>query len=133
VSRVARIKFDSRDDERLLNPKYDLQNKNLFEVYLKDEFLPIYTHSSYTQMFKENSLAMERTPDRRKSASRANGSVMRDSAGRNSNNSPSKSSTGGKGRVLEVPKKVGGDMKESPSKGSKIVMKYINNYADVGP
>jgi len=24
-------------------------------------------------------------------------------------------------------------LRESPSKGSKIVMKYINNYPDVGP
>lgn len=30
-------------------------------------------------------------------------------------------------------KKTGNELRESPSKGSKIVMKYINNYSDVGP
>jgi len=34
---------------------------------------------------------------------------------------------------LDLHKKTGIEVRESPSKGAKIVMKYINNYADVGP
>jgi hypothetical protein len=34
---------------------------------------------------------------------------------------------------LDMHKKTGNELKSSPSKSSKIVMKYINNYPDVGP
>jgi hypothetical protein len=34
---------------------------------------------------------------------------------------------------LDVHKKTGVELRESPSKGAKIVMKYINCYQDVGP
>ena len=37
------------------------------------------------------------------------------------------------GNLLEVHKKTNIDTKESPSKSSKITLKYINNYPDVGP
>ena len=35
--------------------------------------------------------------------------------------------------VLDMHKKTGQEFRSSPSKAAKIVMKYINNYADVGP
>jgi hypothetical protein len=34
---------------------------------------------------------------------------------------------------LDLHKKTGVELKESPSKNSKIMMRYINNYHDVGP
>ena len=46
VSKVERIKFDLNDDERIkrADDQTKLLSKNLFEIQLKDEFLPIYTH-----------------------------------------------------------------------------------------
>ena len=41
-------------------------NKNMFELFLKDEFLPIYTHGSYTRMFKDTSMAMDLSPTKKK-------------------------------------------------------------------
>ena len=38
-----------------------------------------------------------------------------------------------KGNVIDMHKKTGAELRESPSKGAKIVMKYINGYSDVGP
>lgn len=35
--------------------------------------------------------------------------------------------------VLDLHKKTGVELRESPSKSAKIAMKYINGYADVGP
>lgn len=35
--------------------------------------------------------------------------------------------------MLDMQKKTGMDVKESPSKSSKINMKYISSYPDVGP
>lgn len=37
------------------------------------------------------------------------------------------------GQFLDVHKKTGIELRASPSKNAKIVMKYINNYYDVGP
>jgi hypothetical protein len=46
VAKIERIKFDVADDSRM--EKADLTtkvlNKNMFEILLKDEFLPIFTH-----------------------------------------------------------------------------------------
>ena len=39
----------------------------MFEFLLKDEFLPIYVHQSYSKMFKDTSVMVELSPDRRKS------------------------------------------------------------------
>ena len=39
----------------------------------------------------------------------------------------------GGGQVLDLHKKTGAELKESPSKAAKIVLRYINNYPDVGP
>lgn len=36
----------------------------MFELFLKDEFLPIYTHIQYARMFKDTSIAMEISPKR---------------------------------------------------------------------
>lgn len=35
--------------------------------------------------------------------------------------------------MLDLHKKTGVELRDSPSKAAKIVMRYINNYADVGP
>ena len=35
--------------------------------------------------------------------------------------------------VLDLHKKTGVELRESPSKSAKIAMKYINGYSDVGP
>jgi hypothetical protein len=35
--------------------------------------------------------------------------------------------------VLDMHKKTGIELRQSPSKAAKIVMRYINCYADVGP
>jgi hypothetical protein len=37
------------------------------------------------------------------------------------------------GYSLDINKKTGQELRESPSKNSRIIMKYINSYADVGP
>jgi hypothetical protein len=42
-------------------------NKNFFEIDLKDEFLPIYTHLQYVRMFKETSMTIDVSPDKRRS------------------------------------------------------------------
>lgn len=42
-------------------------------------------------------------------------------------------SSGGRAAFLDLHKKTGVELRESPSKGAKIVMKYINSYYDVGP
>ena len=36
-------------------------------------------------------------------------------------------------RSLDMHKRTGVELRESPSKGSRIMMKYINSYPDVGP
>lgn len=41
----------------------------MFEFILKDDFLPIYTHQQYSKMFKDTSMVMELSPDKRKSVS----------------------------------------------------------------
>ncbi len=114
----------------MTNSAFTELNKNLFEVFMRDEFLPIYTHSSYLQMFKDNSLAMEKSsPNRKSSPKKSNGGSQKGSVGRKSQASPIKSSGG---KNLDLNKK-SIDSKESPSKNSKIAMKYINSYNDVGP
>ena len=37
------------------------------------------------------------------------------------------------GQLLDMHKKTGIELRESPSKAAKIVLRYINSYADVGP
>jgi hypothetical protein len=111
-------------------------NKNMFEFALKDDFLPIYTHAQYFKIFKDTSMAMEMSPNRRSTA------------GKQSTLSPARGSTTSKmmqstssigssplkfGKYLDLHKKTGVELRESPSKAAKIVMRYINNYADVGP
>ena len=36
----------------------------MFELFLRDEFLPIYTHGKYTSMFDQSQIQTDRTPDR---------------------------------------------------------------------
>jgi hypothetical protein len=136
VKRVERVKFDMRDDIRFENPSdYHLHlTKNLLEFELKDEFLPIYTHAHYTKMFKETSITMELSPNK-KANSKLQSSI---SPYRNSTISKSSVMQGGPSptrasHMLDMHKRTGHEMKQSPSKASKIVMRYINSYADVGP
>jgi hypothetical protein len=86
VRKAERIKFDLlRDDIRFENvPAEDISitlTKNMFEFLIKDEFLPIYTHQAYSKIFKDTSITMELSPDKRKSV------------GRNSQMSPYKANT----------------------------------------
>ncbi|CDW72924.1 UNKNOWN [Stylonychia lemnae] len=143
VSKVQRTSFDTKEDARLdrVEQKTRDLNKNLFELILKDEFLPIYTHQAYTKVFKDTSVVMEVSPDKRRSSVGAMFRKGAQSPGRTSNTSKMSTSQIGIGQQsprrfgtqLEMHKKTGVELRESPSKGSKIVMKYINNYQDVGP
>jgi len=72
VNKVERIKFDIlHEDIRFEGVSQDdlavTLTKNMFEFMLKDEFLPIYTHPQYTKIFKDTSILMELSPDKRKS------------------------------------------------------------------
>ena len=64
VEKAERIKFDFNDDQRMeqAENKTLRLNKSLFEFQIKDEFLPIYTHQSYSKMFKDTSVACEFSP-----------------------------------------------------------------------
>jgi hypothetical protein len=86
-------------------------------------------------MFRESAMTIELSPDKKKGfknssspmqdgQSKMVGSVSRITTGQ----SPARAA-----QVLDMHKKTGVELKESPSKNSKIAMKYINNYADVGP
>jgi hypothetical protein len=46
INKVEKIKFDVADDQRMekADQKIKLLNANMFEISLKDEFLPIYMH-----------------------------------------------------------------------------------------
>lgn len=90
-------------------------------------------------MFKESSMTMEMSPTK-KGKNTTNASIISGSPMRESNISKisSKMSTGGpspqrNNQVLDLHKKTGIEVKQSPSKNSKIAMKYINSYTDVGP
>lgn len=110
-------------------------NKNMFEFNLKEDFLPIYTHSQYSKMFKDTSMVMEMSPDRRKSTAKGQSPMRGGSTSSKMMQSTSQigPSPGRLGQVLDLHKKTGVELRESPSKAAKIVMRYINNYADVGP
>lgn len=147
VSKVERIKFDIiREDIRFENlpptdPSVTL-TKHMFEFLLKDEFLPIYTHHSYTKIFKDTSISMELSPDKRRStiSKRSQMSPFRQESSTISKRSSQLTSPGAGGNlslrsshVLDMHKKTGAELRQSPSKNSKITMRYINCYADVGP
>lgn len=87
---------------------------------------------------------MEMSPDKRRASSikkggssAAQGSPMRNSqlsiAGKGSVSTLGQSPRKTIGYSLDINKKTGQELRESPSKNSRIVMKYINSYADVGP
>lgn len=146
VKRVERTKFDATHDIRFENQQQNLNQSevqqllnNMFEFIIKDEFLPIYTHMQYTKIFKESSISMELSPDKRRSGIGKNSkmSPFRDSmqASTISKRSSAMTSPGGlkSSHVLDMHKKTGIETRQSPSKAAKIVMKYINNYSDVGP
>lgn len=91
-------------------------------------------------MFKDTSVAFDISPDKRKSVSRKSGALgsspMRASTTSRmmgSSTSQMGMSPRGQGMFLDMHKKTGVELRSSPSKNSKIVMRYINNYQDVGP
>jgi hypothetical protein len=53
---------DQRFHQESLNTKANILVKNMFEFHLKDEFLPIYTNTSYARMFKDTSVAYDYSP-----------------------------------------------------------------------
>ena len=72
VNKVERTKYDvMREDIRFENFVEDdlavTLTKHMFEFLLKDEFLPIYTHQSYTKIFKDTSIVMEMSPGKKNS------------------------------------------------------------------
>ena len=75
VSKVERVMFNMADDQRMdsVDLKTKTLNSNLFELHLKDEFLPIYTNPGYTKIFKDTSVAFDVSPDKRRSIARKNG------------------------------------------------------------
>lgn len=87
VSKVERTSFDLNSDDRMhgINKQNALLNKNLLEIILKDEFLPIYTHQQYTKMFNDASVAFEvsqMSPNKKRSSTvlkSTNGSPYRGS------------------------------------------------------
>ncbi len=97
-------------------------------------------------MFKDAALAMELSPRKKtgtspsKSPGKSPGrdsmisssskfSVNAGSSTAGGLTSPSKISN----KILDLHKKTGVELRESPSKAAKIILRYINNYADVGP
>jgi len=128
VRYLARIRFDMRDDERMTDTdKYNLMNKNMFEIFLKDEFLPIYTHQTYLKAFKDQSTSqhLDKTPDRSPS--------HKSSPPRNSASRQSQASSPGRRNKLDMQRKTGVEQHESPSKAAKITLRYISAYHDVAP
>jgi hypothetical protein len=76
VVKIERIKFDVADDSRMnkVDPSTNQLNRNMFEILLKDDFLPVFTHLQYTKMFKESSMVMESSPNKRNSRAMNGGS-----------------------------------------------------------
>jgi hypothetical protein len=73
---------------------------------------------------------VELSPDRRKSkimSPNRESSISKISKSNISTNSPKKN------LGLEMSKKAGFELRESPSKAAKIVLRYINSQPDVGP
>lgn len=87
---------------------------------------------SYSKMFKDTSVAYDLSP--RKSVGKKSGM----SPGRSTYSSKLSVSQIGPSpnrfqKALDMHKKTGVELRDSPSKAAKIVMRYINNYQDVGP
>ena len=132
-----------REDIRFENvPESDVAitlTKNMFEFLIKDEFLPIYTHNQYAKIFKDTSISMELSPDKRRSVGKKSqmspykGDVSTISKRSSQMTSPNGLTSIRSSHVLDMHKKTGAELRASPSKASKIVMRYINAYADVGP
>eukprot|EP00347_Sterkiella_histriomuscorum_P017562 403348860 len=140
VSSIQRTSFDTKDDQRLENVDQKTQdlNNNLIEVQLKDDFLPIYLHQGYSRTFRDSSMVMEMSPDKRRGSTMKKLGLGQSPARSSQVSKHSVSQIGSSprrtlGYSLDMHKKTGQELRESPSKNSKIVMKYINNYQDVGP
>jgi len=94
-------------------------------------------------MFKDAALAMEISPTKKGTTTKSFSLGVTGSP----NKSPGKDSVMSKGssqmtgilspgrasKILDIHKKTGVELRESPSKAAKIILRYINNYADVGP
>ena len=143
VRKVHKVKFDAKDDERLADESVHKQAGNMFEFFVKDDFLPIYTHAEYSKAFKDQSVIMEKSPNKRNTM---HDSSKLSSPGRGSNVSRSSAffSPGGHSRLgasqmkggagsIQMSNRSTQHVKESPSKAAKITLQYINKYHDVGP
>lgn len=126
VQFAARIRFDIKEDDRLNVESLDLHNKNMFEIFIKDEFLPIYLHENYLNCFKGESISIERSPGKSSDRRSAVGaSPMRAST-------VSGASTKIKNK-LDMQRRTTTESKSSPSKAARITLKYIQAYHNVGP
>ena len=67
ITRISRINLDLFEQSRLPSNEKTIETKaltkNLFEIDINDEFLPIYTHPLYTKLFKENSSLVQISPE----------------------------------------------------------------------
>eukprot|EP00347_Sterkiella_histriomuscorum_P024380 403331322 len=148
VESIKRTVFDWNDDKRMESVSEQVKNlnKNMFEFVLKDDFLPLYTNEQYLKVINNTSLAMEMSPNKRNSdVSKMNSSPGRLSISRNLGSNLQKqgalnSSTYSRqsvsqpyGQHLDIHKKTGIELRDSPSKSTKFSMRYINTYQDVGP
>ena len=73
---ISRIKFDSEDQRIMESHRINVENvdkkitsnlsralsKNMFELHIRDEFLPIYMHSLYSKLFSENHTVVQLSP-----------------------------------------------------------------------
>lgn len=72
---ISRIKFDSEDQRIMESHRIAVDNveekktnlsrtlsKNMFELHIRDEFLPIYMHSLYSKLFSENQTVVQLSP-----------------------------------------------------------------------
>jgi len=50
IKAVKRVKFDLSDDSRPMGHKVN----SLFELKVRDDFLPIYTHGMYSKVVTDN-------------------------------------------------------------------------------
>lgn len=59
ISSVKRVKLDLSDDSRPMGNKVN----HLFELKVKDDFLPIYTHGMYSKVITDNAALVQLSPE----------------------------------------------------------------------
>ncbi|TNV79252.1 hypothetical protein FGO68_gene6991 [Halteria grandinella] len=142
--------------------KSRLLAKSLFEFKLKDEFLPIYTHSLYNKVLTDNSVMVELSPERsaKKTRNAFGQSILlthgnqssvvfpgspfrtqksiQSSIPRPNNHSISDVAWGNSSilktsMMFEAQRRNQEEVRDSPSKTGKIRLSYIANLPDVSP